>query len=291
MVSGICALPKSGCDQNTNVSTITYRSVDLSILDSCEVRSLFRDTENAMWIGTRRNGIFKKSGDQLYKVGNDLGAIAFAQDAAGDVWFSARGLWRLSGDKLRSYSEEETESRVMFAIVPTDDGQVLVSGSSGVTLLKNGEVVDWIGTAQGLPHPVVHDAYRSPDGVMWLATRKAGLNKYQNGKWETFLADINCRKIFITSDNRMLVGTSDGLLEFERNASASKWIKQEGFALLPMLEVNGTIYCVGEEQGLWSLRKNKLKKVKLTRNPIVFSVALNEDGRLVIGTANGLIIR
>jgi len=295
MITGICSFSKSGCAIVKNQTDISFEQIEMDVLDTLEVRSLYRDKEGDLWIGTKGQGIFKLSGEVLFKLtANSFtpeGAISIMQDSQGAIWLAGKGLWKVDDKSITSFPESFTGNRVNFSLGLNTDGGVVVSGSSGVSVLKENQLVLQLNEESGLGHSVVHDAYQNESNEWWLATRKVGLNKYEGREWKNYLTELNCRKILPIESSKLLIGVSDGLIEFNTKTKEYKWVRKSGFSLLPTLKTEeGVVWCVGDEQGLWRYKKGKIRKVKLTNDPTVFSVEKHNSSQLLIGTDKGIVI-
>ncbi len=273
-------------------SPVVYSQVSNRHLDSLEIRSLYVDRNGALWVGTKNQGVYKQHQGKTFRVGSDvgflLGAISLLERGDGALWISGRGLWRIHESQIHSYKEDDIGNRVVFSISASRNGEILASGNAGVTFLSGLAVAQRIGTSEGLEHPVVHDTYESPDGALWMATRKVGLKKWSQGKWDSFLPEINCRKLLSRDNNQLLVGTSNGLVAFDMLTNESRWIIEPGFPVLPMLRVGNETWCVGEGNGLWKFNGDEIQKTEVPGNPTVYAIVLLKN-KLVIGTERGLI--
>jgi signal transduction histidine kinase/ligand-binding sensor domain-containing protein len=111
------------------------------------VVALLLDRENALWVGTAKNGIYRIYHDKVEHFGNTDGLSSdfvyrIFEDREGNVWVatskgidSFRDLRVVSFSTLEGLSAEEVDS--VFA---SRDGGVWVGGPSSMDLLRNGHV-------------------------------------------------------------------------------------------------------------------------------------------------------
>ncbi len=270
---------------------VKYLPVSSDILDTTEVRTLLMDDQKNLWIGTRGNGIFKQSGGKLFRLesnGSELqGAITIAQDQAGDIWFGARGLWRLQGDSLFAYPESFIGNRVNFSIKRFED-LILIGGSNGAVAIKNGDVVELLNSQKGLPHPVVHDAYFDrKNNTWWFATRKSGLVRYKEGVWDVFLPDQNCRKLLIDGEH-LYIGTSNGLFNIDTSNPSEIQGIYTGAMVIPEFIDQNVLWCSSEEMGVLKVSGEDVEQINIGSAPIVYC-AIKDGPKILLGTDQGVV--
>lgn len=84
---------------------------------------------------------------------------------------------------------------------------------------------------------------QTPDGCLWIGTDKAGLTRYENGKFQSFntsngLADNLVRAILPTRDGSLWVGSNAGVTQI-KNERFTIWDSSKGLS-------NNKVYCLVE---------------------------------------------
>ena len=182
------------------------------------IRSIYVDDTDLLWVGTAKSGV-AYTGQNIYKFeGNLLGDItALAQDSEGKIWYgtSDNGLWDYEGPLA---------SLKVSALAYTNDGSLWVgSTQNGLTRIKNGETTIYSVAKDSLRRTLIDDHINAlaSDKMnnLWIAT-DGGLQVY-NPRTDQFSSytreNGKIRVNYITSlfyakGNKMLIGTSEGLI-------------------------------------------------------------------------------
>jgi AraC-like DNA-binding protein/DNA-binding NarL/FixJ family response regulator len=181
------------------------------------VQSVYIDDTDLLWIGTEKSGV-AYYGKNIYRFYStqigDVTAIAQAPD--GKVWYgtSNQGIVDFQGS-MASYKV----SCMQF----TKDGSLWVgSRQNGLTRIKDGVSTIYSAAIDGkstLIDDHVHALCTDRVGNLWIATG-GGLQVF-NPKMNTFssytrengkLTTNNITALFNTKDNKLLVGTNEGLI-------------------------------------------------------------------------------
>lgn len=181
------------------------------------VQSVFVDATNLVWVGTQRRGV-AYWGEGIHKFHEDrIGDItAICEDVNGRLIYgtSDRGLMDYGG-QLASLS--------VSSLVTSDDGDIWVgSPSMGITRIGNGTTTIYSekkDDGKTLIDDHINDLCKDRNGNIWIATTK-GLQVYskltnqfsaytkENGK----LQSNNITALACTRDNRLLIGSANGLI-------------------------------------------------------------------------------
>ncbi len=142
---------------------------------SLGIRSLHRDADGSLWIGTR-NGLSHFDGSTTVNyttedglAGNDIASIT--QDASGTLWVAAEnsGLSRREGDRFIQVHLTDAEAdRSLNGVHATADGRVW-AGGTGLFCLTGTNIVRYSET-NGLPAVQVFKVTSGPDHRLWLGT-------------------------------------------------------------------------------------------------------------------------
>ncbi len=182
------------------------------------IRSIYVDDTDLLWVGTAKSGV-AYTGQNIYKFeGNLLGDItALAQDSEGKIWYGT------SDNGLLDY-EGPLASLKVSALAYTNDGSLWVgSTQNGLTRIKNGETTIYSVAKDSLRRTLIDDHINAlaSDKMnnLWIAT-DGGLQVY-NPRTDQFSSytreNGKIRVNYITSlfyakGNKMLIGTSEGLI-------------------------------------------------------------------------------
>ena len=181
-----------------------------------KVQSIYVDDTDLLWIGTEKSGVayYGKNIHRFYSTqSGDITAIA--QDGSGNIWYgtSNQGIIGYDGP-LASYK--------VSALQFTQDGSMWVgSRQNGLTRIKDG-MTYFYSLAKDSMKTLIDDHIQAlctdKVGNLWIATN-GGLQVY-NPKMNTFssytkqnrkLKTNNITALYYTKDNKILIGTSEGL--------------------------------------------------------------------------------
>jgi len=185
--------------------------------NAIRVQSIYIDNTGLLWVGTEKSGV-AYYGKNIYRFlftqSGDVTAIT--QDANGNTWYGT------SNNGVMGYSGPLASAKVS-AMVCTKDGSLWVgSKQNGLTRIKNGSSTifskarDSVTTTLMDDH--INDLCTDKVGNVWIATN-GGLQIY-NSKMNTFssytkqngkLTTNNITALHNTKDNKLLIGTNEGL--------------------------------------------------------------------------------
>ena len=231
--------------------------------ETVRIQCVYTDDTGLLWVGTEKFGV-AYYGKNIYKFNSELlGDItAITEDNEGNLYYG-------TNDKgVIGYSGTLASTKVT-AMKYTNDGSIWVGSSqNGLTRIKDGKTriystkADSIG---GLINDHINELCSDRAGNLWIATR-GGLQVF-NPRMNTFSSYTKENKrlnnnmittLFYGSNNRLLVGTADGLTIMD-------------------LSRNETTHLTGNRKNLKQFTNN-------------FITSIYEDSRnmLWIGTRNGI---
>ena len=272
-----------------------------------DIRSIYVDDSDLLWVGTAKAGV-AYFGDNIYKFDADMmGDItAICQTSDSTIWYgtSANGIIGYDGPLA---------SIKVSAIAATKDGSVWVgSPQNGLTRIKEGRATFYSTTStvqsQTLIDDHINDMTCDSQGNLWIAT-DGGLQIY-NPKMDQFssytkeLGKINSNNVTslcYTRDNRMLIGTSEGLIVM--NVSTGKMDfytgNSTGFSkftnnfVTQVFEDSRGLIWVGTREGVNVLNLETDRLAQLTErshglcNNNICGIAEDENRNVWLTTSNG----
>ena len=185
--------------------------------DVVRVQSIYVDDTDLLWVGTEKSGV-AYYGKNIYRFySNQIGDItAITEDSNGNVWYGTSNQGVVGYDGVLA-------SKKVTALQYTKDGSLWVgSKQNGLTRIKNGEVTIY-SDAKDEKSTLIDDHVNAlctdKAGNLWIATN-GGLQVF-NPKMNTFssytrengkLSTNGITTVFCTNDNRLLIGTGEGLV-------------------------------------------------------------------------------
>lgn len=172
-----------------------------------DVGALYVDRNNSLWIGTGRNGLFRRPADQTierYTTGNGLaqnGISRVYQDREGTIWVgTGDGLTRLVDDpkpnttiSAKNYSTSDgLLSNFIETIFQSSDGRLWVGTRGGVNYLSSstqpgGKTFRVYGPANGLPNIRIITIAEDRDNNLWIGGENGGAMKIPLNGFVSFL--------------------------------------------------------------------------------------------------------
>ena len=194
--------------------------------DVISVQSIYVDDTDLLWVGTEKSGV-AYSGTHIYRFESKLNGdiTAMAQDGSGRVWYGTSDQGVLDLDVPLT-------SKKVSAMEWTSDGSLWIgSKQNGLTRVKDGYTTFYSVARDSMATLIddrINDLCSDRVGNLWIAT-KGGLQIY-NAKMNTFSAYTrengklntnNITSLYYTSDNKMLIGTGEGLTILTPSSSES----------------------------------------------------------------------
>jgi signal transduction histidine kinase/ligand-binding sensor domain-containing protein len=229
-------------------------------LASNDVRVLFEDNNHDVWIGTiaglqrLHQGIFTSYTDQDGLPRGRSQSDAVFEDASGAIWVGTveGGVAELKNGKWRRFGPGEGIS--LGQVLGFAEGQ-----GAPVVAISDYGLFGWsrnrFSKIAGVPHGYVKSPVRDKDGSLWFGVLHKGLFRLQGSKLTHF-------------------GKAEGLSE------STVWVVQPDGA--------GSMWA-GTSDGLFRCTGQHCERQVATQG-WVLSVAQCLNGRLLLGTSNGLMI-
>ena len=226
-------------------------------LDGQVIEALLEDREGTIWVGGWAPSVgrlCKIQGGNTQCFGADgrfaAGVTAMYEDGRGNLWLGAtNGLWRWQqpGPPLM-YPIPDPENRI-YSLAETDDGEILIAKTSGITKLRNGKTESYPLPAglQFAPHKLLRDRH----GGLWIgALRDRGLLHIHEGRTDSFsqpegLSGESVNSIFEDREGNIWVATIDGLDRF-REFAIPTFTDKQGFSSRGLFSI-----LAGRDGSLW----------------------------------------
>ncbi|MCB1033044.1 MAG: hypothetical protein KDD47_04330, partial [Acidobacteria bacterium] len=226
---------------------------------------------------------------------------ALAQDADGFLWLgTVRGLVRFDGQVFRVFdttTTPELSGNFVNALLATEDGGLWIGTRRGLNRYERGAFRLYT-KADGLPGEVIEDLALGPRGELWVGTRD-GLARYLEGRFEKFgaedgLAGTTVFALAVDGQGDLWVGAAEGLSRYSEGRFESLGAER-GLA-----DENVVSLEPGSDRTLWAgtldagLHRIDTLAFRGARAPtqlgsrLVFSLLLDREGTLWIGTRTGL---
>lgn len=137
-------------------------------------QSLFIDRDNALWVGTDSDGLYRihdGKADHFRRADGLSGdsVISFFQDREGNLWVTTdAGVDVFRDTPVVSFSTHEgLSSAIVRSVLATQDGSVWVGTEGALDVLRNGEV-SATKSGHGLPGDEVSAMFEDHTGRLWL---------------------------------------------------------------------------------------------------------------------------
>jgi signal transduction histidine kinase/ligand-binding sensor domain-containing protein len=154
-----------------------------------EVRRLFRDRENALWIGTSNQGIYRILGrkvEHFYSADGLSGdmVLRFYEDSEGNLWVAtSKGIDCFRDVRVATFSTREgLTTPEVDAVLAAQDGTVWVGGDGALDAIHQDGVLSSLQAGKGLPGNQVTSLLEDHAGRLWVGVDKT-MSTYKNGRF------------------------------------------------------------------------------------------------------------
>ena len=293
-------------DHNIEPAEPMSMSTQKPISENLGIQSVYVDDTDLLWVGTEKSGV-AYWGHNIYKFEATLNGdiTAMAQDNDGKVWFgtSNRGVLGYEGPLI---------SQKVSCMAYTKDGSLWVgTRQNGLTRIKGGEV-KFYSQARDSMKTLIDDHINAlcTDKMnnLWIAS-DGGLQVF-NSRMGTFsnytkenrkMMTNNITALHYAKDNKMLIGTSEGLTilhisnaEITHLTGNSKGLKKfTNSYITQVFEDSRGLIWVGTREGIniLNLENDSLnyltEKQNLCNNNIC-GIAEDKNHNIWLTTSNGV---
>ena len=282
---------------------VNPRRIDSEIMP---IQSVYVDDTDLLWVGTEKSGVAYYGGN-IYKFSSDLiGDItAIAQTNDSTIWYGTgnRGVIGYDGPLA---------STKVSCMATTPDGSLWVgSRQNGLTRIQNGTGKIYSAARDSLKTLIddhVNALCSDKSGNLWIATN-GGLQVY-NPKMDTFSAYTrengmlntnNITALFYGQNNRMLIGTSEGMVILdlstrEKTVLTGNSTNIQTFTnnyITQIYEDSRGLIWIGTREGLNILNTVKDEVSHLTEknglcNNSICGIAEDKNHNIWVSTSNGV---
>lgn len=226
---------------------------------------------------------------------------AIEQDCNGRIWFGTNcGLFSYDGYTINYHSQRVCGSHI-YSIHDVEDDALYVGTDFGLWAYdhKKGDFRKWLEGSPSSIRSIVQDG-----DILWLGTasglysyhlKKKKFSKYGGGK----LGNEVIYSLLKTADDNIYIGTYNGLYYYDRQRGHFRNVN------LPLLSGKSNVFVnvLAEDEArkcIWigtggrlyryGTTTNQLEYVPALEHNSVKSFVIDKDGRLLIGTDNGLYV-
>ncbi|GAC1627511.1 MAG: ligand-binding sensor domain-containing diguanylate cyclase [Nevskia sp.] len=297
----------SGLARFDGVRFTTYTPANTPALPGGLIQALRTDARGRLWIGTQkglasyRNGKFTTIPVENPSANAEVDVQDVFVSAGGDVFVAAtNGLFRVVDDKLQ---QDRAAPSPLFSLIERG-GQRWVGGWGGVYRIENGQTEFEALPGLGLHDTVVRLAAtggrdRTSAARIWAGTT-AGLFFSDGGRWQRFdgnptLATAAIGVLYEDRDGNLWAGDQSGLARLrdgkvveliDNDRMGTRWDYLSAFE-----DREGNLWLGSRTRGLtrlWNGLTTRYTSQEGLITPQVWSLARAADGRLWVGTDNGL---
>ncbi len=276
------------------------RSDVVASLGAHPVRSLCRDRDGSLWIGTEAGLSRLHQGrlDTLTAPDGLPGAVVIAlhEDREGGIWLGtySGGLARLRDSAFTGYSRADglADNFVRTVLEASDGTMWMGTYRAGLSRLRDGVFTAYT-TRDGLPEDTVFAIAESRDGSLWTGTNR-GLSRLRHGRFETWstrdgLPHDAVRAVLEDRHGTLWIGTRGGGLASFRDGRFTPH-KVAGPIVRALRETSDGAIWVGTDRGLSRIDASGTRTYT-TRDglsfDVIFAIHEDRDGVLWIGTYGG----
>lgn len=271
------------------------------------IRSICRDREDNLWIGTRKGLNRLKDGNLTgYTVKDGLPNNFIKMvypDSKGNLWIGTYGggLCRWNDGKFEVYSTDQGLPGNAIRVIYEDSRGILWIGSrNGLTRRKEG-VFSTTLLDDSSPYTLVSRICEDNEGNLWVATHSKGLFRLRNRFIESFtakdgLSDSAVLCFCYDSRKTLWVGMRDGLYFYDQGGF--KRLEPPGvsvqYGINSIVEDRKGVLWIGtESDGLYRMKPDTkhFSRVEQLLSKSVRSLYVLRDGRVGVGSYDsGLFI-
>jgi signal transduction histidine kinase len=280
-------------------------SIDTAISD-IDVSQVLVDAEGSTWFATAGTGLYKYFQQDFVKY-NDVNLRSVSSvlvDRLGATWVaSSRGLWQISGSKIKSYFDSNDQYRnVVYTIKESPAGELWIGTAYGLGKLdRDTDQLSWFTRDQGLSSSNISSIEFDTAGGLWAGTLSGGLN-YFDGKNFTSVtirqglpSNAVIASHYSTYHKKLFVGNEFGVSVVENNKVQSFTITgMENTSISSIEPFRDSLLVMGSSGAGIAIYnpRTRVKKVLSTHDGLasdfIYFAAADERSYIWIGTEKGI---
>ena len=272
------------------------------MLATNEINFLYGDSDQSLWAGVGRKGLFHYDGTKatlvdLLTTGMRPLVNCMERDHEGSIWVGTeRGLFQLQRSVVRIYSGNDgLHSDNVSSVCEDRDGTIWAAADYGEMIIRNGtvELVNEIETGTRRRGRCV---WPKREGGIWMSKEPGLVFASLDDHFSSPIAtNLFSDSLYEDRSGRLWVGGRLGAFAFEANrfdrpviSTAENGVKE----VCSILEDrNSTIWLGTKREGLVALRDGKYSrftKLNGLSDDQIWNIYEDASGALWIGTGNGL---
>jgi ligand-binding sensor domain-containing protein len=245
-----------------------YDGTDFNYLDvndglySNTIRSLYKDIEGRIWIGTNEGLNYFESGT-IHKVETMLVGVSVSsiiEDLEDNIWFGTyEGLYKFDGASWDYFNEEQGLVHSFIEDLAIDrNGHIWIATYDGISKYDGTSWITYSSlfdrTINTLKTEYIPDVAVDFENNIWAITWGGGLLNFDGTNWHTFnegdgLANNYGRAVVVDNSGRIIVGTKNGISIFDSKTWENKDFGSEIKSLF--ISAKETIWIGTYENGIF----------------------------------------
>jgi signal transduction histidine kinase/ligand-binding sensor domain-containing protein len=272
--------------------------------NALQVSALFVDRENALWIGTEDQGIYRLNGDKVDRFSSADGlssdsVTAFYEDSEGNIWIATtEGIDCFRNVRVNTFSTRQgLSANLVDSVLAARDGTIWIGNHGALDSLR-GDRLSSIHLTNGLLRQQVTSMLEDHSGRLWVGIEDR-LYVYENGKFDP-----------IRRNNTSAIGAVIAITEDRDNniwaevlGSPAKLLRIRGREVreeLPASRIPAAAALAADPQdGIWlglvdgdlaRYRHGRLETFPAERaaKSAVRQILVRADGSVLVATSSGL---